>query len=229
MHVLLWAWVVRVQSAVLLFIVLITFLSLPWRSRSILWHLVVFHSECVIVRDAYTFMPGIHELIHQSLCTVCIFFLCCFSSSFGAIGIDWATGRKLQQVERDSQHASRCGKRETRRRPETVATVIGLQMRPLWKRVWFAGRDGPTSQKPVVGQHPVCRSQELQVHVIHRTRRSLRWDSSPTWYPRCVTHTVIFLLRKCLEKAQKMLTSPTVNSENSALIAIIEITVIIVL
>ena len=55
--------------------------------------------------------------------------------SFGAIGIDWATGRKLQQVERDSQHASRCGKRETRRRPETVATVVGLQMRPLWKRV----------------------------------------------------------------------------------------------
>ncbi len=44
-----------------------------------------------------------------------------FSSSFGAIGIDWATGRKLQQVERDSQHASRCGKRETRL-PETVAT-----------------------------------------------------------------------------------------------------------
>jgi len=125
-----------------------------------------------------------------------------FISSFGAIGIDWAAGRKLQQVERDSQHASRCGERETRR-PETVATGIGLQMRPLWMRVWFAGRHGPTSQKQIVGWDPVCRSQELQVHVIHRTRRSLRWDSSPTWYPRCVTHKVIFLLINAQKRLRK--------------------------
>ncbi len=143
-----------------------------------------------------------------------------FSSSFGAIGIDWATGRKLQQVERESQHASRCGKREYRR-PETVATVIGLQMRPLWKRVWIAGRHGSTSQKQLFCWDPVCRSQELQVNVIHSTRWSPRWDSSPTWYPRCVAHTGIFL-------ALIMLISPTENSENSALIEIIKITVIVV-
>jgi hypothetical protein len=40
------------------------------------------------------------------------------------MGFDLATGGKLQQVESDSQHASRCGKRETRR-PITVANSIG--------------------------------------------------------------------------------------------------------
>ena len=79
----------------------------------------------------------------------CGVFTTLFSSSFGAIGIDWATGRKLQQleleIERHSQHASRCGKRKTQR-PETVATIIGLQMCLLYGRVWFAGRHGPTSQ-----------------------------------------------------------------------------------
>ena len=63
--------------------------------------LVVFHSDCEleIGRYACTFMP----LIHQSLCTgfkLCVFFFCIvFSFSFGAIGIDLATGGKLQQVE----------------------------------------------------------------------------------------------------------------------------------
>ena len=84
------------------------------------------------------------------------FFYCVvFSFSFGDIDIDWA--RRLLQVERHSQHASGCGKRETRR-PETVATIIGLQMRPLSERVWDAGSHGPTSQTQVVGWDTVCRS-----------------------------------------------------------------------
>ena len=92
---------------------------------------------------------------------------------------------------------------------------------PMWKRVWIAGRHGPTLQKQVVCWDTMCRSQELQVHVIHRTRWSLRWDSSPTWYPRCVTHTCFFL-------AQKTLASPAENIENGALIAINKKTFIIV-
>jgi hypothetical protein len=48
-------------------------------------------------------------------CAACAYSFCVvFISCFGAIGIDWATGRKLQQVESHSQHASRCRKRETR-------------------------------------------------------------------------------------------------------------------
>ena len=44
-------------------------------------------------------------------------FCVAFSSSFGAIGIDLATGKKIQQLEVEchSQHASRCGKRQTGR------------------------------------------------------------------------------------------------------------------
>ena len=43
----------------------------------------------------------------------CVFSSFCivFSSNFGAIGIDLATGGKLQPVESDSQNALRCWKR----------------------------------------------------------------------------------------------------------------------
>ena len=130
-------------------------------------------------------------------CAACAFIFCTvFSSSFGAIFIDSATGRKLQQVARHSQHASRCWERATQR-PETVATIIGLQMHPLYERVWFTACHGRSSQTQHVGWNAVCRSKEPQVHVHDSTRWSSRWGSSPTWYPRCVAHTSILLLRKC--------------------------------
>ena len=123
-----------------------------------------------------------------------------FSASFGAIGIDLATGGTLQQVKLevtvDWQHASRCGKRETRR-SEKVAHIIGLQMRPLQERVWFTACHGHSSQTQLVVWNTVCRSQEPQVHVIHWTRRSSCWDSPSTWYPRCVGPTSNCLLRTC--------------------------------
>ena len=86
---------------------------------------------------------------------------------------------------------------------------------------------GHSSQTQRIGWDTVCRSQELQVHVIDLTRWALfRRDSSPTWYPRCVAHTCISIsfawVRKCCLHGQ---TSP---NEHSALIAIIDIRVIMV-
>ena len=52
--------------------------------------LVVFHSECEIVRDACTFMPLIHQLLCTGLCRLCVFFLCCvyflFRSNWHRLG-----------------------------------------------------------------------------------------------------------------------------------------------
>ena len=170
-----------------------------------------FHSEfilmililvlvCVFIQNVKSAMmraQPCHWSIHRYARGRVYSFCFVFSSSFAATrsGIVCvrvsATCRKLQlQVERHSQHASRSGPRETRGQ-ETVANIVGLHVRPLWWRLWVADRHGLSSPTPQFGWDTVCRSHELQVHVIYRTSWSIRGDSSPTWYPRCDVHSVI--------------------------------------
>ncbi len=69
---------------------------------------------------------------------------------------------------------------------EKVAYFIGLQMRVLSWRVLVAGWHGLTSPTPQFNPYTLCRSHELQVHVIDPARRFVYGDSSHTWHPRCV-------------------------------------------
>ncbi len=164
---------------------------------------------------------AMHRVVHF------LFVMCLFpvSEQLASIGPPAENCSKLNAIHSMRRDAS-IGKPDA---PKRLPLALGFECTHCGCE--FESRAGMAQHRrhSMLVWDPVCRSQKIQVHVIHRTRWSLRWDSSPTWYLRCVTHTVIVLLRKYLEHAQKMLTSPTVNSENSALIAIIEIAVIIVL
>ena len=93
------------------------------------------------------------------------------------------TGCELER----SQNAPEpeCRRRDSRRQEEVTA-FIGLQMRVLWWWVWVSGWHGLPSPTPQFHRYTLCRSHELQVHVIDPTRRFLHGKSSPTWHPRCV-------------------------------------------
>jgi hypothetical protein len=93
------------------------------------------------------------------------------------------TGGELER----SQHApeQKCGRRDSWWQ-EKVAYFLGLQMRVLWWWVWVSGWHRLQLPTPQFHRYTLCRSHELQVHVIDPTRRFLHGKSSPTWHPRCV-------------------------------------------
>ncbi len=68
------------------------------------------------------------------------------------------------------------------------STGSGIQVRPLQQLVWFASFHGLSSPTRHESWNALCRSQELQVPIIHWTCRHVYWDPSPTlcWYPRFV-------------------------------------------
>ena len=80
---------------------------------------------------------------------------------------------------------SECRRRDSRRQ-EKVTAFIGLQMRLLWWWVWISDWHGLPSPTPQFHRYTLCRSHELQVHVIDPTRRFVHGKSSTTWHPRCV-------------------------------------------
>jgi hypothetical protein len=59
---------------------------------------------------------------------------------------------------------------------------LELQMRVLWWWVWVAGGHGQSSPTPQFHRYTLCRSHELQIHVIDTTRRYVYGDSLPTWH-----------------------------------------------
>ena len=147
-------------------------------------------------------MPRVH-LCHwsnQRYALACAYFLRCVDSTARAVFWDSlsrpGTGCELER----SQNAPEpeCGRRDSRWQEE-VTYFIGLQMRVLWGWVWVSGWHRQPSPTPQFHRYTLCRSHELQVHVIDPTRRFLHGKSSLTWHSRCVhvvlPHHVLTLLK----------------------------------
>ena len=124
----------------------------------------------------------------------CAYFLRCVDSiARSRSAVVWdslsrpGTGRKLERSQNAPETESW---RRDSRWQEEVTYFIGLQMRVLWWWVWVSGWHRQPSPTPQFHRYTLCRSHELQVHVIDPTRRFLHGKSSPTWHPRCV-HVVL--------------------------------------
>ncbi len=137
----------------------------------------------------------------------CIVFTTLFSASFGAIGIDWATGRNLQQVKVESKHASwcrkMCGKKETRRSEKVAHTwyhwapnalTVGASLihsSMLWTFIADTARQFEHSVL-IPGTTSPCHSLNEVIMLLGFLNHS-----SPTWHPGCVLPKPIFLIQKC--------------------------------
>ncbi len=154
-----------------------------------------------------------------------VFVLCLVpvSEQLASIAEDWATGKKLQKFERSSHHESRCRKRETRR-PETVAT-ISLDFK-------CANRKSEIDSRAGMAQHRRHRSSVGTPCADPRNSKSMsltaRGYHSAGILRQHDTHGVLpipaFFSQKMIFTSQL---SPNEKIENSALIAVIVIRVIL--
>ncbi len=131
-------------------------------------------------------MPLIQPAICIGLCvfsTLCSQFCTQSKRLRVQVTIRAGTGGESERL----QHAPECGgRRDSWWWQEKVAYFIGLQMRVLWWQVWVAGGHGLSSPTPQSNRYTLCRSHELQVHVIDPARRFVHGDSSHTCHPRGV-------------------------------------------
>ena len=133
---------------------------------------------------------------NQRYSLACAYFLLCvdsFARSRSDFVCESRSGPWTGDEFKLSQHAPECGgRRDSCWWQETIAHFTGLQMRVLWWRVWVAGGHGLSSPTPQFNRYTLCRSHELQVHVIDPARRFVHGDSSHTWHPRCVPACIFF-------------------------------------
>ena len=127
---------------------------------------------------------------NQWYALACAYFLRCVDSiARSRSAVVWdspsgpGTGCELERSHNAPE--SECRRRDSRRQ-EKVTAFIGLQMRVLWWWVWVSDWHGLPSPTPQFHRYTLCRSHELQVHVIDPTRRFVHGKSSTAWHSRCV-------------------------------------------